>query len=60
MGSKIDKSFVSDVDQFLTGLRGTVPENDSQRKERKKYERIKKLRDSPQIDTKFVELWEDF
>lgn len=60
MSHKIDKSFVSELDQFLEGLRNNISENDSQRRERNKYEKINKLRDSVQKKTDADELWEDF
>ena len=60
MKQKVDKNFVSDVDKELEQLRKTVPENDSQRRERLKYEKINKLRDDVQEESDKSELWEDF
>ena len=60
MSNKIDKAFVSELDQFINKLRDNVPENDSQRRERKKYERINRLRDNDQQVGNDLEIWEDF
>lgn len=60
MAQKIDKSFVSELDQFLDNVRNNVPEKDSQRRERKKYEKINHLRDNPQEKSDSSKIWEDF
>jgi len=60
MASKINKAFVSELDQFLSGLRHSIPENDSQRKERTKYQKLNNLRDNKQESTDESGLWEDF
>ena len=52
-------NYVSEIDQLLAELRTTVPESDSQRDERKKYERIDRLRDNPTPENK-TDLWEEF
>lgn len=45
----LNRSFVSDIDQTLQAFNQTQPLSESQRAERKKYERIFSLRDN--IDT---------
>lgn len=62
MAMKIDKSFVSEIDQFLNSLRQTIPEADSQYQERKKYEVINQDRDYPKVvvNPKTDEFWEKF
>lgn len=60
MLSKVNKSFISDVDQFLERTRRQVPETDSQRAEREKYQRINKLRDHEVDPSADNAIWEDF
>lgn len=60
MSDKVNKSYVSEVDQFLVELWKTVPRSVSQCQEETKAGRIEKLRDhvQPLEDTK--EIWEKF
>ncbi len=60
MRQKINKHYVSDIDQFLGELRQEIAESDSQRQERKKYERITLLRDQAVQKDDNSEIWEDF
>lgn len=45
--SRIDKHFVSEIDQFLTEFDKTHPKSASQLAEIKKYDRLDQLRDIP-------------
>jgi hypothetical protein len=56
---KKTNNYVSEIDQLLAELRITVPESESQREERKKYDRIDRLRDHPTSEEK-DDLWEEF
>ena len=56
---KKTNNYVSEIDQLLAELREHVSESDSQREERKKYERIDRLRDHPESKDK-DDLWEKF
>lgn len=60
MSEKLDKNFVSEIDHFLGKLRQEVPELASQQQERKKYERINKLRDNIQEKSDDGDLWQGF
>lgn len=60
MFSKSNKSFVSEADKCLEQLRKDVPESEEQCKERKKYERINRLRDKASPAAKEGEIWQDF
>lgn len=57
---KLTRPWTSPEDSFIEELRTTVPENDSQQKERLKHEKIAKLRDEVQPTGKNSLLWEDF
>lgn len=52
-------NYISEIDQLLAELRATVPESDSQRKEREKHQRIAQQRDNA-IDSETIEIWEEF
>ncbi len=60
MLSKSNKSYVSEVDNFLEKLRTNIPESDAQEKEREKYERINRLRDKKDDSDESREIWQDF
>ena len=47
---KRNKNYVSEIDIFLEELRRTVPESESQMKERKHYEQLDRLRDTTESD----------
>lgn len=47
---KRNKNYVSEIDLFLEELRHTVPESESQIKERKQYEHLDRLRDMAEIE----------
>ena len=46
---KRDKNYVSEMDRFLSELRQTVAESESQRQERVEYEKLNRLRDDADI-----------
>lgn len=60
MFKKQSKKYVSPVDIFLENLRKTIPENDTQIKERKQYEQLNRLRDDPNAPREKEILWENF
>jgi hypothetical protein len=60
MFKKRFKKYVSPVDLFLDNLRKTIPENDTQQRERKQYEELNALRDNPNAARKKESLWEEF
>lgn len=45
-----NKHYVSEIDYFLEELRRSVPESEGQRRERKEYEQLNRLRDSAESD----------
>ncbi len=57
--SKIDKNFVSEIDQFLAEFDATHPKSASQLAEIKKYEKIYQLRDYPQPKSKDESIWKE-
>ncbi|MCD6045202.1 MAG: hypothetical protein K0R48_365 [Gammaproteobacteria bacterium] len=50
MLKKRNKNYVSEIDLFLEELRRSVPESESQNKERKQYEHLNHLRDKAQSE----------
>ncbi len=64
MSDRLNKSFVSELDQFLKYLRQTVPKSKAyqieSQIERQAYERIAKLRDNAQPPSDPNAIWEDF
>jgi len=44
---KLDRSYVSEIDDLLEKLAATVPLSLSQQEECEKYQRIQRLRDDP-------------
>ncbi len=48
---KRNKNYVSEIDLFLEELRHTVPESESQAKERQHYEQLDRLRDTVKSET---------
>ena len=45
-----NKHYVSEIDCFLEELRQSLPESDSQCRERKEYEQLNRLRDRAESD----------
>lgn len=64
MSDRLNKSFVSELDQFLKYLRQTVPKSKAYQleseTERQAYERVAKLRDNVQPPSDPNAIWEDF
>jgi hypothetical protein len=48
---KRNKQYVSEIDLFLEELRHSIPESESQNKEREQYERLNYLRDIAKTET---------
>lgn len=48
---KRNKHYVSEIDLFLKELRQSVPESEDQRKERKEYEHLNRLRDKAEPES---------
>ncbi len=50
--SKVNKNYISEIDQRLADFNRTHPKSKSQQAEIKKYQRIYQLRDNPSLDSK--------
>lgn len=58
---RVDKSFVSELDQFIQQFDLDHPEkSDSQIADIKKHQRISQLRDNARLSDKPSKIWEDF
>lgn len=57
---KIDTSFVSDIDEFLTEFDKKHIKTESQQAEINKHQRLAKLRDDAEADQKDGQIWEGF
>lgn len=56
----INKAYVSPYDKFFYGFDAKHKKSASQLKEIKKYERIARLRDNPDVQDEVIEIWTEF
>ena len=60
MFKRRSKKYVSNIDKFLSKLRGQVPESKSQQVEREQYEQISQSRDHADPKRQDSSIWEKF